>query len=149
VTWHASKDADGTSHFQPLVDNETVDLKEPKEFRLAIPLKADNVFMPEFGKIGKSTAVMRYLSVRGHLTPTLGVMFAKKEGTILIEKVKPKGLGDYVGLKASDVLESVNGNSPKSVQEATTLLSKLPFGEESEITVKRGGKTITIGFTAE
>ena len=147
--WHARRDASGKAELEQLVKDETVSLKEPKEFRFKIPLNASDTFMPEIGKLGGSKAVLRYLSVRGRLKPTMGIGLADKNGGVIAEKVLPKGLAETVGIKPGDVLENINGNKPKSMKEAMELLGKIQFGDESEIVVKRGGKTVKIGFTAE
>lgn len=148
-SFHANRDANGKAEFKSLLKDESVVLKDLKEFRFRIPLNVNDHFLPEFGKVGASPAVLRYVSIRGRLKPTLGIRFAEKSGGVFAEKVLPKGLGETVGIKPGDVLVSINGNTPKTLEEAMGVLGKIQLGDESEIVVKRGGKTVKIGFTAE
>jgi hypothetical protein len=146
--FHAGRDDKGKSKFTQLLD-ESVGLNEPKEFNFKIPLKVDDAFLPEFGKAGVSHAALQFVSVRGHLVPTMGLGLAEKNGAVIAEKVFPKGLAETVGIRADDVLMGINGKKPATMKEALELLGKIKFGEESEIVVKRNGKTVKIGFTAE
>lgn len=149
AVWHASKDDKGKSTLAPLVEDKSVDLNEPKEFKFTIPLKSDDFFIPEFGSIGSCHSILTYLSVRGRLRPLFGVGFDEKSKEPVTKNVIPNGLGDTIGMKSGDVVLSINGKKPLSVKDAMELLAKIQFGEESEITVKRSGKTVKLGFTAE
>jgi len=149
--WLGERDSKGTPKIEPLMEEQTVELGEPKEFKFKIPLKnKEQRYLLEFGVIGdEAPAVLRHLVIRGRLVPTLGIALAEKSGGVVAEKVLPKGLGETVGIKPGDVFLSINGSKPKTTKEAMELLGKIQFGEESEIAVKRGTKTLKMGFTAE
>ena len=110
-------------------------------------MNSDRRYWVNFGVHGEA-ATMKYLSIRGRLSPRMGIKFNEKTGTT-VENVFPNGLADTIGIKSGDVLTSVNGKKTASLKETMEFLGKIQFGEESEIVVKRNGKTVKIGFTAE
>jgi hypothetical protein len=148
--WVSGRDTKGAAQFDTRLAEQTVELGEPKEFKFTIPrMTGDQPCIVTFGVRGDAPATMRHLMVRGRLVPTLGIALAEKNGGVIAEKVLPKGLGETVGIKPGDVFLNINGSKPKSLKEAMELLGKIRFGEESEISVKRGTKTLKMGFTAE
>lgn len=148
--WVSGRDAKGGPQFDNRLAEQAVELGERKVFTFKIPgMTGDQPCIINFGVRGDSPAILRHLTVRGRLKPTLGIGLSEKNGEVIVEKVLPKGLGETVGIKAVDVLVSINGNKPMSMKEAMESLGKIPLGEESEIVVKRNGKTVKIGFTAE
>ena len=104
--------------------------------------------MLKFGVSGEPV-IMHHLSVRGRLSPMFGVALDEKNREVFVKSVSSKGLGDTIGIKSGDVYVSVNGKKPNSLKEAMESLGKIQIGDKSEIVVKRGGKSVTIGFTAE
>jgi len=150
LNWIAGRDAKGVPQTEKLLEEQTVELGEPKEFNFTIPLKkSDQRHILNVGVRGAAPVSLQRLAIRGRLVPTMGIGLAEKNGGVIAEKVIPKGLGETVGIKPADVLMSINGNKPKSMKDTMEYLGKIQFGEESEIVVKRNGKTVKIGFTAE
>ena len=147
LDWMGSRNENGKPQIDTLLEEQIFELKEPKEFKFTIPLtNTDLPYILGFGVRGDAQAALPHLAVRGRLRPTFGVAFDEKNS---VKNISPNALGDTIGLKAGDVVVSINGNKSASMKETTEFLSKIQFGEESEIVVKRNGKTIKIGFTAE
>lgn len=148
-SWVGRRDGQGRPVFEPFLKAKAVDLDNPQELTFKIPLKdGEQRNALTFGVSGEPVA-LNQLVVRGRLSPTFGVAFDEKNGDVFAKEVFPIGLGSTIGIKPGDSLISINGKRPKTLKEAIDLLGKISFGEESEIVVKRIGKPVKVGFTAE
>ncbi len=148
--WLRDRDANGNPQIQSLMEEQTVNLAEPSEFRFKIPLKNNNQRLLEFAVLeGNAPVALQHLVVRGRLAFFLGVAFADQGSGVTAEKVLPNGLGEKVGIKPGDRFLSINGQTPKTTKEAMELIKKIQFGERAQIAVQRGGKKLNLDFTAE
>ncbi|MCF8026083.1 MAG: DegQ family serine endoprotease [Desulfobacteraceae bacterium] len=62
---------------------------------------------------------------------------------VLITRVFPDDPADKAGLKANDIIISINGEKISSARELSKLISDLPVGKEAAIKVRRGDETQT------
>ena len=79
----------------------------------------------------------------GDLTGQLGDYFGTKEGA-LVSAVREDSLGAKTGLKAGDVITSVNGASVATSAELRRRLSRLESGEEFTLGIVRDRKTMSL-----
>ncbi|MGE0608040.1 MAG: PDZ domain-containing protein [Pirellulales bacterium] len=150
-TWIVRRNRLGQPDSEPLLEEQFVELGEPREFSFQMPVPADGMrYVLGFGLQGQDSAIaMHRLSVRGRLTPTLGIALTDQGGVVLAERVLANGLGEAAGVRTGDQIVSINGIRPRSVEEAMEAMSGIRFGDEPEIFVRRGGRTLRITFVAE
>lgn len=150
-TWNGERNRRGEPQATSLMEEQLVKLGEPQEFSFNIPLQEDDQrYVLEFSVQGDDApTALRRLSVRGRLTPTLGIALAQAGGMVVAERVMSKGLGESAGVRTGDIIVSINGIKPRSVREAMECMGGIRFGDESEIVVNRGGRNVRINFLAE
>lgn len=114
-----------------------------KEFRFDGPLRFDLDLAPELrsprGRLG----------VQVHeLTPQLADYFGVKDGGVLVSSITENSAAAKAGLKAGDVIVSVNGDR---VREANDLVDELRETEDGEVAlgIVRDKKESTITATIE
>lgn len=77
------------------------------------------------------------------LSGQLGEYFGTKEGA-LVSSVRPDSLGAKTGLKAGDVITSLNGATVANSAELRRRLARLESGEEFTLGVVRDKKPVTL-----
>ena len=77
------------------------------------------------------------------LSPQLAEYFGTKEG-VLVTSVQDASAGAKVGLKAGDVITSVNGSAVDDPAELRRRLQNVDEGEEFTLTVMRDKKPQTL-----
>jgi len=75
------------------------------------------------------------------IDPTLMKAF-KLDGGVPITRVEPGGPSDKAGLKAEDIITSVNGTGVKNGDELIAKVSDLPIGSKAALEVDRQGQKI-------
>ena len=97
----------------------------------------------------------------GHVTRgSIGVSFGKYDkpdvykalglqGGVLVESVEPGGPSEKAGIKAEDVIVSMNGKPVKDGDDLVGKVSDMPVGSEIGVTVDRGGKKVDLKVTIE
>jgi serine protease Do len=110
-----------------------------------------------------NTAVKVYNQIirSGHVTRgSIGVSFGKYDkpdvykalglqGGVLVESVEPGGPSERAGIKAEDVIVSMNGKPVKDGDDLVARVSEMPIGSEAGVTVDRGGKKVDLKVTIE
>ena len=77
------------------------------------------------------------------LSPQLAEYFGTKEG-VLVTSVRDASAGAKAGLKAGDVITSVNGSAIDDPAELRRRLQNIDEGEEFTVTVMRDKKALTL-----
>ncbi|WP_430814903.1 Do family serine endopeptidase [Carboxylicivirga sp. RSCT41] len=96
----------------------------------------------EFGEVQRGllgVSIIEVSNVPEELADELGVTIEKIEG-VFIGSVAPDGGAEEAGLKAGDIILSVNGESVNSVPELQERVSMHRPGEKVNLIVLRGGK---------
>jgi serine protease Do len=77
------------------------------------------------------------------LTPQLAEFFSVKEG-VLVASVTPDSAASRAGLKAADVITTVNGKAVRTPDDLVRLLRDVPDGQDVSIQVVRDKKPLTL-----
>lgn len=110
----------------------------------AIPRNFSFDFDPDFGFSG--SAPRRLGITAAPLTDQLAAYFKVKEG-VLVSSVTPDSPAAKAGLRAGDVITSVNGRSMDSPRELTEELRDAKPGADVELGITRDGKATTLKAT--
>lgn len=89
----------------------------------------------------------RYAGTSQHESPKprLGLLVRDVPGVgVEVGGVRPGSLGERAGVRAGDVLESLNGRIIHSVTEVEQLGASLRPGQPLDLTVRRDGRTIRL-----
>jgi hypothetical protein len=145
------RDAQGAPSAEaPLVEETSFSLEEPweKRFRLPVPnVRSRDAYVVRLGAKGESAVEMDSLTLTGLPLPSVGIKLGEKNGVVFAESVVSKSLAERAGIESGDVISAIRGKPATSGNEAVELLSNLPFGESSEITIQRGDSKKTIRVT--
>ncbi|HEY3788674.1 MAG TPA: trypsin-like peptidase domain-containing protein [Urbifossiella sp.] len=76
-------------------------------------------------------------------TAILGVSFDEKAETPTIDGVSEEGPAEKAGLKGGDIIVEFDGKDVATADDIRAILRKKKPGDEVEVTIKRGAKTIT------
>jgi hypothetical protein len=89
---------------------------------------------------------IRRLSIEARFVPTLGLALQQDGDIIRAKDVLKKSPAEAAGLKAGDIVVSIDGKKPSTLQRAMQLLSMTNYGESWNIEVERDGvqKAFTI-----
>ncbi|MGC8759068.1 MAG: Do family serine endopeptidase [Bryobacteraceae bacterium] len=68
---------------------------------------------------------------------------------VIIESVAPGGPAERAGLKADDVILTLNGQPVKDGNDLVTRISEMPVGSEAVLELDRGGKRMTLKVPIE
>ncbi|MBA3295761.1 MAG: PDZ domain-containing protein [Acidobacteria bacterium] len=79
----------------------------------------------------------------GELSPQLAEYFGTKEG-VLVSAVDENSAASRAGLKAGDVITSINGQEIDTATELRRRLTRLDAGEEFSLGIVREKKTMTL-----
>lgn len=150
VACFEAKSSNGKTAIKSFIEKQTIDLSDTKEIFCEIPHAGDeDRILFTLGLRGATPFVIRALSFRGQVIPAFGIKLGEKNSLVTADSVMRNGLGESIGMKQGDVIISINGNKPTTIKDAMSYLSKVQYGMESEIVVKRGGKVVKIGFTPD
>jgi serine protease Do len=69
--------------------------------------------------------------------------YYKVDNGVLITEVFPDDPADKAGMKANDIIVSVNGTPVNSSRELSRLIAAVPVGEKAEIKINRNGDIMT------
>lgn len=136
-----------------LVENATLGTEDngKHEFRLPVPNapQPNLLFWFRLGVRGDSPMMLENLTVAAHIVPTFGIGFGERGNTVFAERVLPNSLAERAGLKPGDVVTGINGNSPRSKQQAVSTMGEVEFGETVTLAIQRSGRRQTIRIKAE
>lgn len=79
---------------------------------------------------------------------TLGVAFQTEKIWVKVAEVRPRGIGDRIGLRPGDVITHAGGKRINSPGKLTTFIRNLKVGDPVELTVRRKGKSVLLSGTA-
>ncbi len=87
------------------------------------------------------------MSIRAKFAVMFGLSLDKQDDMIFAKHVF--GLAQRAGVQEGDVLVSVNGHQPSSMEEAVEIMRKIEMGDMCTLVLKRGDKEVTIPIKAE
>lgn len=118
--------------------NRDPDNREPRRFEYRVPPRVMPFMNPSRGRLGVSVQ---------SLSRDLEEYFGVKNGGALVSSVTPDSAASKAGIKAGDVIISVNG---RSVADADDLIDKIDdINGEATIVVMRDKKEVTLKATIE
>lgn len=79
--------------------------------------------------------------------PWLGVSTEDVRGNVIVSRVAREGPAEAAGLRAGDVIRSINGRPVDSATDAAGLTAQLRPGTHLTLDVERGGATVPIAIT--
>ena len=77
----------------------------------------------------------------------LGVTFDKKSDTATIEEITEDGPAETAGLKVGDIITEFDGKEVATAEDIRAILKKKKPGDEVEVIIKRGTKTMSKTLT--
>ncbi len=83
-----------------------------------------------------------------NLSSAVGRVYGFKSG-VMISQVRPKGPADEAGLKANDIIVSVDGKNIKDGDELVTIIAEKKPGTTVKLGYVRAGKTDTASVTIQ
>ena len=100
------------------------------------------------GNIVQETGANRYLVERDQLaaqfrTPDMlkqATMVPSGNGGFLVKQIQPGGLYEKLGLRAGDVIKTINGQPLNSMEDAIRLYQQMPTIGNVQMEIMRGGK---------
>jgi len=147
---------------KPNGQQNRIQLIDPFEFKLdkgvsktfRLPLPNAKIETPCFlslkGKsLQHSVQEIAGLLIEGKVTPLFGIGFDERRGVIFTKQVVKGSLAEKAGIQVGDVIVSVNGEKPNSIEKATELLSSTVIGDTVTLEVERAGKKQVIGIRSE
>jgi hypothetical protein len=154
--WVVSRDPKtGEPTIEEVFSERGVSTNEPfsKEARSPVGIDPEMIYLVRLGAFGagpdSSTVYISRLSMAARFAPTLGLALKQDGDRVLADNVLKKSLAERAGIKAGDVVVSIDGKSPSTVQRAVTLLSMTNYGESWNIEVERDGRRKTLTIKAE
>lgn len=114
------------------------DSREPRRFEYRIPDRATPFMTQPRGRLGVTVQ---------SLTPELEEYFGAKNGGALVSSVTPDSAASKAGIKADDVIVSING---RNVSDSDELVNELQdINGDATIVVLRDKKQMTLKATIE
>lgn len=114
------------------------DSREPRRFEYRIPDRATPFMTQPRGRLGVTVQ---------SLTPELEEYFGAKNGGALVSSVTPDSAASKAGIKAGDVIVSING---RNVSDSDELVNELKdINGDATIVVLRDKKQMTLKATIE
>lgn len=95
----------------------------------------------EFGKVKRGMLGVMVQSLNPDLADALNT--ANVTGAVVTEVV-PSSPAEIAGLRAQDVIESINTKAVKNAAQLRSIIGLLPIGETAKMAVHRGKQTMTI-----
>jgi hypothetical protein len=124
-----------------------------KESRSPVGVDPEMIYIVNIGAFDagpdNSTWYLTRLSVTARFAPTLGLALKQDGDRVFAGDVLKKSLAEKAGIKAGDVVVSIDGKSPSTMQRALALLSMTNYGESWDIEVERDGQKKTFTIKAE
>lgn len=98
---------------------------------------------------GHEPASIARLDVRAKVPPTFGSVWEADKGDLKVKMVIKGGPSEKAGLRAGDVLVSLDGGNPSNVADLIDRLGRHAVGDEAELVVRRGGQEKAILIKGE
>ncbi len=153
VYWDDAKDGKATKHTQ-LLDRTPFDIEEgtKRKFRLPVPnvrIEENCLVWLEGWSDEGTKSDMVHLLVQSRLHPILGIGFAEGMGMVFAKSVNHGSFAEKAGLKAGDVVLSINGQQPKSMADAMSLCRKVSISDRVQIKIRRGDEEREVKMVVE
>ena len=103
-----------------------------------------DVFKTEWEKLVKGEQIGKPMKPAA---ATIGVVFDSKADTATLEELTEDGPADKAGLKAGDTITEFDGKTVSTPDDIRAILRKKKPGDEVEIVIKRGAKTMSMTLT--
>lgn len=137
---------DGGTH---VVTETKIDLQGgwEKTFRLPLPnIKSQDVYTLTIGALGPlaDKTFIHRIAVKGFPVPLMGMQLDQSGDVVYAKAINPGMAAAKSGAREGDVILAINGTKPSSRENAVELLAKTGFGEQCEITVKRGTEEVRV-----
>lgn len=130
----------------PADDHQALERKLD-EARARLEKAAKEVAELSVGMMPDMQSIERMVGSGAH--PMLGVQLGERApgGGVTIASVSPGGAADEAGLKAGDVITSVNGHRVANATDVLTQLHQLAPGQVAQIERNRAGSTARVSVT--
>jgi hypothetical protein len=122
--------------------------RDETSFQIPTDFSTERIVV-ELGRIGSVPLGVPMIDVVANFPASFGMKLSPKGSKILIEQVISDSAAEKAGIKAGDVLISVNGQTVKDVATSLSLLAKNDFGQVAELEIERFGKKRTIQVTPQ
>jgi len=110
----------------------------------AIPVNlAKNIIvqLKSFGEVTRGWLGVGIQDISEEVAEYYGI---KEKKGVLVTEVFPGDPADLAGIKAKDVILSVNGKTVESARQLTSMIADISVGDTIQIKINRNGKTQTI-----
>jgi len=143
----AAAPANPTPADTPPADDHQALERKLEEARARLEKAAKEVAELSVGMMPDTLSIERI--VRGDAHPILGVRLGEPApgGGVTIASVSPGGAADEAGLKAGDVITSVNGRRVANATEVVAQLHQMAPGQAAQIERNRAGSTARVSVT--
>ncbi len=149
--WVSGRKPDGTAIVELILKDQTFKVANstPCHFRLPVPnAPINDMFLLNIADVwGVNPIEFSGMSIRTKFAPMFGLSLDKQDDMIFAKHVF--GLAQRAGVQEGDVLVSVNGHQPSSMEEAVEIMRKIEMGDMCTLVLKRGDKQVTIPIKAE
>jgi Cu/Ag efflux protein CusF len=137
-----------------VVTETKIDLQSEwqKTFRLPLPnIKNQDVYTLTIGALGPPAdkTFIHRIAVKGFPVPLMGMQLDQSGDVVYAKAINPGLAAAKSGVQEGDVILAINGIKPLSRENAIELLAKTGFGEQCEITVKRGSEEVRVMLKPE
>jgi len=155
-SWVVSRDASkGEPTIKEIFGKRGISISKTASMDGFSPVEVDpeGIYILKLGTFnagpGDCTWYLNRLSMTARFAPTLGLSLKQDGEAILAEKVLRESLAEMAGIKAGDIVVSIDQKNPGTLQRAMLLLSLTNYGDSWEIEVERGGERKTFSIKAE
>lgn len=128
------------------VFNQRISFAKPWEnvFRLPVANQRQNAHYNVTLAAGVGPVSFSRISLAGRCSPVYGIQLDEQSGAVFTKKVFPEGVAIRAGLRDGDVITSINGKKPASIDDAMKLLADTGFDEKCVLYVERGSRKETL-----
>ena len=126
-----------------LIGNEELEVSEAKKKEAYMNVTLPNFPMPSFDYL----VFTRYEELEKSQEVKLGVMLEEKEGRVIASTVVAESIAALGGVKAGDVLRSLDGEAIVEAFDLVYALQQKKVGEKGVLTVERDGETLRLDLT--
>lgn len=126
-----------------LIGNDELEVSEAKKKEVYMDVTLPNFPMPAFDYL----VYTRYEDLEELEEVKLGVELEEKDDQVIVSGIVPGSVAAQGGVKAGDVLHSLDGEKIAEAFDLIYALQQKKIGEKGELTVERDGKTLVLDLT--
>jgi hypothetical protein len=139
----------GGSEFKTLLKvQQPVGQRKEYEFKVK-PEMIDQRMTLAIGLLGDLPVAIPFIELTSTFRPAFGMALNTKGNRVVVGRVIAGSASAEAGIKEGDVILSINGEHPKTHQEALKNLGACSFDKDTEIEVERFGKKRQIKITPQ